>query len=52
MKIQTKLLCLLFLLLINSLNAKEYTIDILLDTAPMDDYKFIELYSTPYYFNK
>ena len=26
--------------------------DLLLDTAPMDDFKFVEVYSTPYFYDK
>ncbi|KAL4453705.1 hypothetical protein ABPG74_009601 [Tetrahymena malaccensis] len=33
-------------------NFDRFYFDILLDAAPMDDYKFVEVFSTPYYFNK
>ena len=34
------------------MNFDRFYFDLLLDTAPMDDFKFVELYSSPYYFDK
>ena len=34
------------------MNFDRFYFDLLLDTAPMDDFKFVELYSAPYYFDK
>ncbi|EGR34461.1 hypothetical protein IMG5_010880 [Ichthyophthirius multifiliis] len=33
-------------------NFNRFYFDILMDTAPMNDMKFVEIYSTPYYYNK
>ena len=33
-------------------NFDRFYFDLLLDTAPMDDFKFVEVYSTPYLFDK
>ena len=34
------------------MNFDRFYFDLLLDTAPIDDFKFVELYSAPYYFDK
>ena len=34
------------------MNFDRFYFDLLLDTASMDDFKFVELYSAPYYFDK
>ena len=34
------------------MNFDRFYFDLLLDTAPMDDFKFVELYSAPNYFDK
>ena len=34
------------------MNFDRFYFDLLLATAPMDDFKLVELYSAPYYFDK